>query len=168
MTVGVNSYVSIAEADEIVRLRFKRLDEFRVYWEALDEDGKESYLVKSAEQIDTLIFTGRKTDPCQPMQFPRNFERTIPQNVKTAAVYNALGFMNEDLNAVMHKQITSLQSLGALINLRESGATSRATIKNAYEAEAAFAGTTTKKTILCSRNAETLLKPYTRGSFSIR
>ena len=162
MTVGIDTYVSVEEADELVRLLLRPYDELRVFWSALDVAEKQSYLVRSAQQIDILVFTGRKSITGQPMQFPRNGELTVSEKVKQAAVYNALGLMNADIKATADKQLQLFKSLGAFKNLRLDQTSMRAiaTAENAAPAEV--------KIPISSYNAYDILKRYMRGCFSIR
>ena len=157
MDVGFNSYVTVEEADDLVRLYFRPYDEFNVFWSVLSEEEKEGYLMRSAQQIDTLVFTGRKHGCKQAMQFPRNCGEEVPSDVKRAAVYNALGFINEDIKATAEKQMQLFKSLGVVKNLRLDQ-TSMA--ENAAPTEIEIP--------LASKTAYALLKPYTRGCFSIR
>lgn len=162
MTVGVNSYISVEEADEIVRLLLRPYDELRVFWSVLDEGEKESYLMRSAQQIDTLVFTGRKSMIGQSMQFPRNAEMGVSDAVKQASVYNALGLMNADIKATADKQLQLFKSLGVFKNLRLDQTSMRAiaTAENAAPEEV--------KIPIASSAAYGILKKYMRGSFFIR
>ncbi len=162
MTVGIDTYVTVEKADELVRLYFRPTDEFRVFWCALSEDEKEGYLMRSAQQIDALVYTGRKRVTGQPMQFPRERENCVSDAVLKAAVYNALGYMNEDLKASADKQMQIFKSLGVFKNPRldQTSQQAIATAENVAPAEV--------KIPLASKTAYSLLKPYMRGCFSIR
>jgi hypothetical protein len=161
MTVS-NAYVTAAEADKLVRLLLRPYDEFRVFWEVLDDEEKDVYLLRSTEQIDALTFVGRKTVHNQENQFPRDGAKTVPQAVMKAVVYNALGFMNSQLKAESAKQIQLLKSLGVVKNLRLD-ATSVKTVATAESIEQAE-----PKIPLESKIAYNLLKPYRYGGFSLR
>ena len=77
MTVGVDTYVDVAKADDFVRLLLRPYDELRVFWGVLSNEEKESYLLRSTQQIDALTFSGAKSNGNQRLQFPRNGERTF-------------------------------------------------------------------------------------------
>jgi hypothetical protein len=164
MALSVEAYVDVEGADDLIRSRFRHYDEFRVFWSVLSDEEKESYLLRSTEQIDTLIFTGRKSDREQARQFPRNGEREISPTVRLATVYNALGLMNEELKATSDKQMQIFKSLGAVKNLRLDQTSMRAI------ATAENATTTGKeeKIPIASKTAYSLLKPFRFGSFSLR
>ena len=162
MTIGLDTYVDVAKADDFVRLLLRPYDEFRVFWSALSDEEKESYLLRSTQQIDALTYTGAKSDCNQRLQFPRNHECGLSQTVEKAAVYNALGLMNEDVKATAEKQMQVFKSLGVFKNPRLDQTSMRAiaTAENAAPAEI--------KIPLASKTAYDLLKPYRRGSFAIR
>lgn len=162
MTAGIDTYVDVAKADEIVRLLLRPYDEFRVFWSVLSDEEKESYLLRSTQQIDALIYTGAKSNYNQRLQFPRNHEKELSQAVQNAAVYNALGLMNEDLKSAAAKQMQVFKSLGVFKNPRldQTSQQAIATAENFAPAEV--------KNPLASKTAYALLKPYRRGSFAIR
>lgn len=162
MTVGIDTYVDVAKADETVRLLLRPYDEFRVFWSVLSDEEKESYLLRSTQQIDSLVYTGAKRDCNQRLQFPRNRESELSQTIIKAAVYNALGLMNEEIKSTAEKQMQVFKSLGVFKNPRLDQTSMRAiaTAENAAPAEI--------KIPLASKTAYDLLKPYRRGSFGIR
>ena len=162
MTAGIDTYVDVAKADEIVRLLLRPYDEFRVFWSVLSDEEKKSYLLRSTQQIDALTYTGAKSNYNQRLQFPRNSERELSQAVQNAAVYNALGLMNEEIKSTAEKQMQVFKSLGVFKNPRLDQTSMRAiaTAENATPAEV--------KIPLASKRAYELLKPYRRGSFAIR
>lgn len=162
MTVGIDTYVDVAKADEIVRLLLRPYDEFRVFWNVLSDEEKESYLLRSTQQIDALTYTGAKSSAGQRLQFPRNRESELSQAVVNAVIYNALGLMNEDLKSAAAKQMQVFKSMGVFKNPRldQTSQQAIATAENAAPAEI--------KNPLASKTAYALLKPYRRGSFAIR
>ena len=162
MTVGIDTYIGVAKADETVRLLLRPYDEFSVFWNALSDQEKESYLLRSTQQIDTLIYTGAKSNAGQRLQFPRNRESELSQTVINAVVYNALGLMNEDLKSAAAKQMQVFKSLGVFKNPRldQTSQQAIATAENSAPAEV--------KNPLASKTAYALLKPYRRGSFALR
>ena len=162
MTVGIDTYVDVATADGFVRRMLRTYDEFRVFWSVLSDEEKESYLLRSTQQIDALTFTGAKSDREQRLQFPRNSERELSQAVISAAVYNALGLMNDEIKSTAEKQMQVFKSLGVFKNPRLDQTSMRAI------ATAENAAPTEVKIPLASKKAYELLKPYRRGGFAIR
>ena len=162
MTVGKDTYVGVAEADDIVRLLLRPYDEFRVFWSVLSCVEKESYILRATKQIDCLTFVGTKSEAEQPLAFPRNREKCLSEAIKYAVVYNALGLMNEEIKATAEKQMQVFKSLGVFKNPRLDQTSMRAiaTAENATPAEIKYP--------LASKKAFELLRPYRRGGFAIR
>ena len=152
--VNNNTYVTVTEADEIVRERFSRYDGLRIFWEVLDEDEKESYLIRAAEQIDSLAYPSRKTYPTQGMAFPRVPEQVVSSKVKLAQVYNALGFLNAEIeqSAKAHQDI--YERMGVVF-------------KPQVSPETGFAPLPDKLPLASAKACETL-KLYRMGGFRMR
>ena len=89
---GVDTYITIAEANDYVNKYFLTTDPLRVQWDALPENDKEVYLRRSFDQINQLPFTGAPKSPCQTLPFPRkcNFTAQDMQNVKYAQAEQAI------------------------------------------------------------------------------
>ncbi len=159
----MDSYLTVAEADGLVKLLFRPYEEFRIFWLALSDEEKEVYLRKSTAQIDEQIYTGRKADITQKRQFPRDFEKELFTELKEAVVYNALGFMNADFKAVSTKQMKTLESLGGLRNVKYDKRESLA-----VSAEGYVLGAGANACALNSRLAFERLKKYRLGGFKVR
>ena len=83
-------YVTLEYANEYVATHFLSTDDLRTGWEALSDEDKGVLLLKSFEAIETLVFTGHKSDPHQPNAFPRCPDKDVPEGVKAAQVENAV------------------------------------------------------------------------------
>ena len=79
VTVGVDSYVDETELQNYATKRGITI-----------AGDKTVLLYKAMDYIETRPYKGAKTDPSQPLQFPRNGETTVPQNIKTAQIVAAL------------------------------------------------------------------------------
>lgn len=97
---GKNSYITIAEADDIIS-RLCVLDSSTAYWDALEDDQKTAFLEQSYREIELTPKVGHKVHPYQAQEYPRraNFLRVediyaIPQEIKEAQAVNALALMN--------------------------------------------------------------------------
>lgn len=95
-----NSYLSVAEADAIAATMLGSLK-----WldPATSQTQKENALIQSTRQIDTLEWIGTKTDPTQPLDWPRTGascgdkaydDATIPREVEFATFDLAEGLLN--------------------------------------------------------------------------
>lgn len=96
LKVGENSYCTLEEANKITRETYIT-GSVAAYWEALEDEKKELFLIDSAEEMERLPVAGIKLFHNQPLQFPRrsNFYRDsdIPREVKDAQVINAVESM---------------------------------------------------------------------------
>lgn len=134
------TYTDVSGADEIVRTHFRQYDDFRIYWEALTEDDKYGYLVKSTDQIRSVVFHGA-------------YEPSNSTIIKKACVYNALGFMNEDLKATAEKQTQVFKSMGVMKNPRLDQTSVRAIVSEGKAEDK-------PKAPIMSVIAYSLLEPY--------
>lgn len=92
LVVNVDTYVTIAEANQYVSNYYLSSDPLRIQWEAMDEADKEVMLRKAFVQINSLPYTGRPAKPHQPNPFPRcsNFSVADMQKVKYAQVEQSM------------------------------------------------------------------------------
>lgn len=154
MTVGIDTYVTVAEADEFIKQYYPEYDDLAVVWGVLTEREKTSYLYTSLQQIEALVLQGKPLDRNQPLQFPRikcfkpatKENPTIPNEVKEAQIENALELLNADLGARSDEQMILLSALGVVKNTKYNkremgevglgatltGAESRTTLEGAH------------------------------------
>lgn len=93
MTVGTDSYITVAEADTYVSGHYLTTsDQYRA-WDALDDTQKAVILVQSCDQIERIPFSGYKTDSSQVLQFPRDGNTDVPLVVLYAQIINALSIL---------------------------------------------------------------------------
>jgi hypothetical protein len=71
LQVGVDSYVTVEEADEFISKTYISTDAYRAKWSTLSTEDKEALLRASTLAIDQLAFTGTKRDWGQKLSFPR-------------------------------------------------------------------------------------------------
>lgn len=90
LTVAIDSYITVREADEILRG-----ESGHERWEALGDEERESRLRAAARHVDALYFAGRKHSVFQSMAFPRDLCREVPQAVKRAQALEALALTDE-------------------------------------------------------------------------
>lgn len=105
ITVGTDSYITVAEADGYFVSRFNA-DE----WAAATDDDKTRALVTATRSLGTLAYKHRKTDPAQVLDFPRAItpypyaddwqyivgtydDTVVPQVVKNAECEEALALL---------------------------------------------------------------------------
>ncbi len=92
LVVGVDTYITIAEANEYVSHYYLSADPLRIQWENTSEEDREVMLRKSFAQINNLPFTGKPKNPNQTLPFPRagKFTAQDMQKVKNAQAEQAL------------------------------------------------------------------------------
>ena len=153
-------YVTVEEADEYVTTHFTSEDPLRESWEDLEGEDKEVLLRKSYETIESLPFSGHKTDPSQPNAFPRCPSTEVPKAIIAAQVENAVSMSDSQAteDAAYYGKLWQFgvesYSIGNLSEHVGQGSWGSA-------ASAAATG-------LVSATAMRLLKPFLQGSYRIR
>lgn len=71
LEVGVNSYVTLQEANAIVADKFMSTNEMAINWGRLSDSDKSAVLSKSRSSIDNLKLDGRRASTSQRLEFPR-------------------------------------------------------------------------------------------------
>lgn len=71
LTVGVDSYVTLEEADTFIKNNMLSSDETLQKWVTLEDNDKEVLLRNSCRDINALKFDGRRQVPGQLLEFPR-------------------------------------------------------------------------------------------------
>lgn len=154
-------YVSVAYADDYVAKHFLSTDELRKTWENLLEEDKEVLLRRSFEAIESLPFTGHKTEKNQPNAFPRCPEKEVPENVKGAQVENAVTLSDTSAteDAAFYEKLWQFgvesYSIGNLSERTSEGAWGRGS------------GSSLSSGII-SAKAIRMLQPYVTGGYTIR
>lgn len=71
LEIGVDSYVTVAEADAYSASHYLSTDKVRLEWEKLSTEDKEVILRQSCLEMDALPYVGRKVSETQTLAFPR-------------------------------------------------------------------------------------------------
>lgn len=124
MQVGIDTYVTVEEADRFIETYYPEFDDLAIVWGVLTEREKASYLYTSVQQMEALVLSGVRLNASQPLQFPRKEcfmpatkeNPIIPEPVKEAQIENALELLNADLGARSDEQMIFLSSLGVVKN----------------------------------------------------
>jgi hypothetical protein len=128
LTVGTNSYVTLAEADAYIESTYRSTDNLRVLWEALEDSDREVLLKQSMQEIEKLVLVGWKYDRySQVLQFPRN-SNVIQNEVKEAQIENAIGILLSDTRKATETQDNIADSLGLMKNIKRPNLRLRGTI----------------------------------------
>ena len=90
LETGVNSYVSVKQADAYVKAHYIGHDIWAA-WNALPEPVKEIALIASCAELDTLPFAGQKRNRGQALMFPRYPGcELVPDGIAAAQIEIAL------------------------------------------------------------------------------
>ena len=85
LEVGVNTYVTLEEAENIIKTIYDNAE-----WQSLTDEQKKVSLVNATNKINLLAVKGEKLDSSQELIFPRNWEAAVSDKVKIAQCYEAL------------------------------------------------------------------------------
>lgn len=151
------SYNTVAECDSYATSHYLASDENRKTWEALDELDKQVLLTRAFDVIESLPFTGCKTNNKQLNAFPRYPDKDVPDCVKNAECELALTFSNsadnQDLDNYRRMVTYGIQSY-SIGNFSETLLSYQ---KNSLEIQYG----------LISDTAKRLLLPWLSGGFRI-
>ena len=142
ITVGENSYIDIDGADEYFAGRLHAKS-----WTGADTETKEKALKQATRQIDRQRLKGNKTNPSQPLAFPRYPDTEIPEAVKEACCEEALALLERGNSQRWKLQQEGVQSFS---------------LGNMSETYAPGAGKG-----LLSQEAKELLRPWLIGAVNI-
>ena len=71
LNIGVDSYVTLEEAENLISNNHLSTSELRLKWDELDNSDKEVLLRTSCRDINNLKFNGRRAKVGQLLEFPR-------------------------------------------------------------------------------------------------
>jgi len=171
ITVGTDTYITVAEADDHVELFYPSTDAQRLAWADLDEADKEVALRKAAKAMNTLKYTGCKVDDDQALAFPRCY---VNQNTRSDIQTKYLG--GWDCQDEVPEDVKEAQAEEALELAVPSGASSHAkdiqrgiTSKSVLHATESYAGVEPGgiAATIANPKAQRLLEPYMGGGYEI-
>jgi hypothetical protein len=117
LQVGIDSYIDVDDADQIVKKLFLSNQEQRIFWEGLSEDDKETLLTSVTSQFDNsdMWYVGVQANKNQSLQFPRmdngNYIDT-PYSIKAGLILQGLRMFISSLSSedrLKHLGIKSFQ-----------------------------------------------------------
>ena len=155
----VYGYVTLAEAEEYIASHFIYDDPLRSAWDALEAADKIVLLTRSFDSIEMLPSVGRKTEENQPNAFPRWPLTEVPKEIKMAQIDNAITLLDSSATEdAEHYRTLWRYGVNAYVigNLSEK------------IGEGAWGNSPTANAEIVSNKAETLLKRFLRGSYTIR
>lgn len=173
ITVGVDTYVTVEEADEYIAGYYRLTDEQRIAWEAAERSDKEVTLRRACAAINGLSFRGVKFRYPQILAFPRYFGANYAMLNGTlyAAEVDRYPELKEVPDAVKHAQIEEALELlapGAGTEYREAvtGPIESYTIGHLSETYR-IAAEGSLDAVLTSGKAKEMLRSYVGGGFGV-
>ena len=112
LTVGVNSYMSLEEANTIIENELLDSDEEYTLWNSLSDENKEKLIVRGTRTVDVIPFRGVKYNisSVKDLQWPRLIDNELiecPDDIKLGLLVQVLrDYKNKS------KQETNLLELG--------------------------------------------------------
>lgn len=101
LIVGQNSYMTVAEADEIITSRFRSTSKERQLWNNLGDD-KAVVIMSATDKYDNdnILYKYKKVDAKQNLQFPRIDDNgniiECPEEIKKGLLLQALIDIDEE------------------------------------------------------------------------
>lgn len=174
LTVGVDSYVTIEEANTYIARHYLPADERSVNWASLSDEDKEVYLLNACAELSKIKWRGVAFKAFQPLPFPRYFGnnwvfayydliapevyiypelREVPKNILSAQIEEAfeLACPSEDTEA-FEAENGKVQSY-TIGHLTEN-------YKSAQDGSV--------KSVIKSKKAQELVADYTGGAYEIQ
>lgn len=109
LEVGVNSYITVEQADQYIASRYRASNAARQRWEGLKEEDKEVLLLEACSQIEQLPFQGKAAVIGQALAWPRlpfcyGLPTEPPQAVLDAQAELALWLSDDEHQAELAKR----------------------------------------------------------------
>ena len=173
VTVGVDTYVTAAEADEYIAKYYRSTDNQRTAWETAGEDDKEVILRRACAAVDSLPYRGVKFAYPQVLAFPRYFGtnyamisgvlhagevdqypelREVPEAIKHAQIEEALELIAPSAATEYMEAVTGPVESYSIGHLSETYRTTEAGSLDA---------------VIASGKAKEMLRPYVGGGYGV-
>lgn len=104
LVVGLNSFISVEEADNIINSNYLSTSDKRKYWEDLAQDDKEVLLIRASDILNSedWMWIGKKEEEIQTLVFPRidcrNIKIDIDNKFKTGLIKIVMQSVSTDTN----------------------------------------------------------------------
>lgn len=188
ITVGTDTYVTIAEADKYIADFYVSADVQLMAWNMLTDDDKEIYLRNATRSVERLFFVGRKYADNQTLSFPREVPQPFPNRRWEGSELTTRLTLGEDYDpayspyylgdgnipsAIKYAQIEEALELASPTaattkQSQISGAVSRVSIghfSESYNTRPSSANS--PQTVLRSVKAQEYVQPFVNGGFRV-
>ncbi|MGI6153695.1 MAG: DnaT-like ssDNA-binding protein [Christensenellaceae bacterium] len=167
--IGVDSYVTAAQATEYIESWYTAQDEKKAAWEGLSAADREACLRRAATAMERLRYTGVKKDFRQALSFPRTFTKNGWADEAYVVLHSvdAQGVPKD----VCHAQIEEALELASPGESTEQSRIRKGAVKSysvGHLSESYSVAAASEAAALCSQRAYELLLPYVGGGFDVR
>ena len=149
LTVGIDSYITIGDADEYIRGHLRAGDPDRERWENIAEEDKENCIRVACEELERLPWAGTALQKGQRLSFPRKPETSVPIAITAAQAELALWLSDEEARNE-DEQRNQLQASGVK-------SISLGLLSMSFDGDI--------PTALCCREARKFVTPYLNGGY---
>lgn len=177
ITVGTDTYISIADADTYVDLFYLSADAKKVAWDLLSDEDKEIHLRRATQSLESVKYPGLKQEENQALSFPRQSIALIPlrRNYSYSEYWSDLWLESTDVpDDVKFAEVEEALEMASPSSDSGRKATLTSGLKSwslgkwSQTVNGGGSGTGTPATILLSIKAQELLASVSNGSFSVK
>lgn len=173
ITVGVDTYVTVDDANTYLSQKYLSSDERLATWNALSNDDKEVYLRDACDAIDSVKYRGVTYVALQRLAFPRYFGEQYAMAYRTliaplAYLYPELEDVPDDVMAAQCEEAFEIACPSGDTATHEAvnGAVSHYSIGHLSETFKNVGDGTLEANVRSSK-ARKLLEQYAEGSYDI-
>ena len=177
ITVGTDTYITVADADTYVDLFYLSADAKKVAWDLLSDADKEILLRRATQSLENIKYPGFKQEENQTLSFPRHSNALIPlrRNYTYSAYWSDLWLESTAVpDDVKFSEVEEALEMASPSSDSGRKATLTSGLKNwslgkwSQTNHGGGSGTGTPATILLSIKAQELLASLSNGSFSVK
>lgn len=107
MTPGIDTYITVAQADEILGKLLLSTDAQRIAWTGLSDGDKEVYLRQAMTRLEAQVYSGAASAD-KPLQFPRRGQTEVPGAVMYAQAVEAAAAIGLTAEAAKRAQLRAM------------------------------------------------------------
>ena len=138
--VGVNSFISVAEADEIMSDNYMSMSDEMAWWNGLSESDKAVVLIAATNKLNNeqLMWIGQRVDDNQSLSFPRldvrngieyDIDSTFKLGILKLVINDNSAYFN-DMSKLVKSGITSFSDGGGMSVKFSDDIVSKNSLKN--------------------------------------
>ena len=173
ITVGTDTYISIADADTFVAANYLTTEAKYIAWDALADAAQEIYLKRATKAIEAIPVPGLKYDTDQALNFPRETTAFVPvRRYEYDYFYASSGevpqaVIDAEVEEALEAASPSTDTTKFEANNSNLKSFSISKLSETYKDNAASKNSGTAMH-LKSINAQTIMSRYVAGGFAVR